>query len=150
MLAFRANAAIPWNDNFGVVRLDHDIGSKWHFNATYRYYHLERATTDQIDIGGFLPGDKLGVPAAGSNRPQVPWYLTAGVTTNITNNVTNDFHYSFLRNYWSRASTGQPPQIEGLGGALEPFGENCHQCACSRQPEHPETFAPDFGMVMTT
>jgi hypothetical protein len=124
VLAFRANAAIPWNDNFGVARLDHDIGSKWHFNATYRYYHLERATTNQIDIGGFFAGDKLGVPAPVAFRPQVPWYLTAGVTTNISNNVTNDFHYSFLRNYWARYSGGQPPQLAGLGGALEPFGES--------------------------
>jgi hypothetical protein len=88
----------PWNDNFGVARLDHDFGPKWHFYSTYRYYKMERATGNQIDIGGFFPGDKLGVPASISNRPQVPWYLTAGVTTNITNALTNDFHYSYLRN----------------------------------------------------
>ncbi len=122
--AFQANMIVPWDDNFGVVRLDHDFGPKWHFNSTYRYYKMERATGNQIDIGGFYPGDKLGVPASVSNRPQVPWYLTAGVTTNITNNVTNDFHYSYLRNYWARGSNGQTPQVAGLGGALEPFGES--------------------------
>ena len=124
VLAFRGQAALPWSDNFGVVRLDHDFGSKWHFNATYRYYHMERATNDQVDIGGFFPGDKLGVPASTSNRPQVPWYLTASLSTNITNNLTNSFHYSYLRNFWARASNAQPPQIAGLGGAIEPFGEN--------------------------
>jgi hypothetical protein len=121
--AFQANMSEPWNDNFGVARLDHDFGPKWHFNSTYRYYKMERATGNQIDIGGFFPGDKLGVPASISNRPQVPWYLTAGLTTNITTAVTNDFHYSYLRNYWARASNGQPPQLPGLGGAIEPFGE---------------------------
>jgi hypothetical protein len=45
------------------------------------------------------------------------------LTTNITNNVTNDFHYSYLRNYWARGSQAQPPQVAGLGGAIEPFGE---------------------------
>ncbi len=120
---FKANMPIIWNDNFGVVRLDHDFGSKWHFNSTYRYYKMQRATTNQVDIGGFFAGDKLGVPAAASNRPQVPWYLTAGVTTNISSNLTNDFHYSYLRNHWARASHAQPPQLTGLGGALEPFGE---------------------------
>ncbi len=123
VLAFQANMLLPWNDNFGVARLDHDFGQKWHFNATYRYYKMERATGNQIDIGGFFPGDKLGVPASASNRPQVPWYLTGGLTTNITSNLTNDFHYSYLRNYWARASHAQPPQLEGLGGAIEPFGE---------------------------
>jgi Carboxypeptidase regulatory-like domain len=123
VLAFRANMPLVWNDNFGVARLDHDFGSKWHFFTSYRYYKMERATTNQVDIGGFFPGDKLGKPAAASNRPQVPWYLTAGLTTNITPNLTNDFHWSYLRNHWARASHAQPPQIAGLGGALEPFGE---------------------------
>ncbi len=124
VLKFKANMPLLWNDNFAVVRLDHDFGSKWHFNSTYRYYKMERATTNQVDIGGFFPGDKLGVPATASARPQVPWYLTAGVTTNITPNLTNDLHYSFLRNYWARTSHAQPPQVTGLGGALEPFGES--------------------------
>jgi hypothetical protein len=120
---FKANMPLVWNDNFAVARLDHDFGSKWHFNSTYRYYKMQRATTNQVDIGGFFAGDKLGVPAPASNRPQVPWYLTAGVTTNISSNLTNDFHYSYLRNHWARASHAQPPQVAGLGGALEPFGE---------------------------
>ena len=123
VLAFRANMPLVWNDNFGVARLDHDFGSKWHFFTSYRYYKMERATTNQVDIGGFFPGDTLGKPSAASNRPQVPWYLTAGLTTNITPNLTNDFHWSYLRNHWARASHAQPPQIAGLGGALEPFGE---------------------------
>jgi Carboxypeptidase regulatory-like domain len=124
VLKFTANMPVVWNDNFGVVRLDHDFGAKWHFNSTYRYYHMRRDTTNQVDIGGFFAGDTLGKPATASARPQVPWYLTAGLTTNITTNLTNDFHYSFLRNYWARSSQAQPPQVAGLGGALEPFGES--------------------------
>jgi len=124
VLKFKANMPLVWNDNFGVVRLDHDFGPKWHFNSTYRYYKMQRATTNQVDIGGFFAGNKLGVPGAVASRPQVPWYLTAGVTTNITPNLTNDFHYSFLRNFWARGSIAQPPQVAGLGGALEPFGES--------------------------
>lgn len=120
---FKANLALPQNDNFGVVRLDHDFGTKWHFNSSYRYYHLNRATLDQADIGGFFTGDTLGVPASLSNRPEVPWYLVAGLTTNINSNVTNDFHYSFLRNWWAWETHNAPPQIPGLAGAIEPMGE---------------------------
>ncbi|MBV9889052.1 MAG: carboxypeptidase regulatory-like domain-containing protein, partial [Acidobacteria bacterium] len=123
VLAFRANMAVPWSDNFGVARLDHDFGAKWHFYGSFRYYKMVRATGNQVDIGGLIPGDKLGTPTSVSNRPQEPWYLTAGMTTNITSNLTNDFHYSFLRNYWARGSSGQIPQVAGLAGALEPFGE---------------------------
>lgn len=123
-LGFRSTLPIPQNDNFGVVRLDHDFGAKWHFMSSYRYYHLTRATHNQVDIGGFFPGDTPGVPKSLSNRPQVPWYLVGGVTTNITHNVTNDFHYSFLRNWWGWSSAGDPAQLMGLGAALEPFGES--------------------------
>jgi hypothetical protein len=126
-LDFRANLGIPQNDNFAVVRLDHDFGAKWHFMSSYRYYHLERATDDQVDIGGFFSGDTLGTPAALTNRPQVPWYLVVGMTTNISSNVTNDFRYSFLRNYWAWGSAGDPAQFSNLGGALEPFGEDYRQ-----------------------
>ncbi len=120
---FTANVALPYRSDFGVARLDHDFGSKWHFNSSYRYYKLVRATTSQIDIGGFFPGDKLGVPTSLSHRPQQPWYYVAGLTTNITPNTTNDFHFSYLRNYWAWGTNDAPPQISGLGGALEPFGE---------------------------
>lgn len=122
-IGFKANMAVKQNDNFGVVRLDHDFSEKWHFMASYRYYHLVRATADQYDIGGFFTGDKLGVPASTSSRPQVPSYLVAGMTTQVTTNLTNDFHFSYLRNYWAWQTQQAPPQVSGSAGALEPFGE---------------------------
>ena len=122
--AFRANYPVMWKDDFGVVRLDHDFGAKWHFYSTYRYYHQQRATGNQIDIGGFFTGDTLGQPASTAARPSDPWYLTASINTNISSTLTNDFHYSFLRNFWARSSNAQPPQVAGLGGALEPEGES--------------------------
>ncbi|HTZ33000.1 MAG TPA: carboxypeptidase-like regulatory domain-containing protein [Methylomirabilota bacterium] len=121
--AYRAILAIPQNDNFGVVRLDHDFGQRWHFMSSYRYYHLTSATDSQVDIGGFFPGDKLGVPTSLTNHPQVPWYLVVGMTTNVSSNVTNDFRYSFLRNWWAWGSFGDPAQFPDLAAALEPFGE---------------------------
>jgi hypothetical protein len=123
-IGYKGNVATPQHSNFGVARLDHDFGSKWHFSTSYRYYNLSIATTNQIDIGGALPGDKLGVPATVAPRPQVPWYYVAGLTTNITSNTTNDFHYSYLRNYWAWNSAGDPPQPGlGLSAAIEPLGE---------------------------
>jgi Carboxypeptidase regulatory-like domain len=131
--AFRGTLALPWNENFGVARVDHDFGAKWHLSTTYHYYNLQRATSSQVDIGGFFPGDKLGVPTSVHKRPQQPSFYTIGLTTNITSHLTNDFHYSYLRNYWARYFTGgqgpggagvsQQPQLPELGGALQPGGE---------------------------
>jgi hypothetical protein len=123
-IGYRSNVGEPYTSNFAVARMDHDFGPKWHFNTSYRYYKLTRATTNQVDIGGFFPGDKLGTPTAQSIRPQQPWYFVAGVTTNITSNTTNDFHYSYLRNYWSWSNPGGVNQFSQLGGALEPYGES--------------------------
>ncbi|MGA8531582.1 MAG: carboxypeptidase-like regulatory domain-containing protein [Acidobacteriaceae bacterium] len=122
-LGFKANLSVPNTSNDMAFRMDHDFNSKWHWFASYRYYKEELATSSQVDIGGFFSGDKLGTPASQSNRPQQPWYLVTGVTTSITSNTTNDFHYSFLRNYWSWSDQNAPAQVAGLGGALEPFGE---------------------------
>jgi hypothetical protein len=120
---FTSNLNLPTKDNFLVGRLDHDFSDKWHFMTSYRYYKLTQASTSQIDIGGFFTGDKLGQAASVASRPQQPWYYVAGLTTNITSSLTNDFHFSYLRNYWSWADQNAPPQVAGLGGALEPFGE---------------------------
>src|SRR6266513_5080026 len=117
---FRGNYSVPQSDNFGVARLDHDFGSKWHFYSSYRYFKLIRTTTNQT----LLSANGL---SSLSSRPQVPWFLAAGLTTNVTNNFTNDFHYSYLRNYWAWGTAGAPPQITGLGGALEPLGETSTQ-----------------------
>src|SRR5207302_1846573 len=124
---FKANLALPQTSNFGVVRLDHDFGDKWHFMSSFRYFKLSVATTDEVDIGGFFSGDKLGVPASQSTAPQLPWFYAAGLTTNISSNTTNDFHYSFLRNWWAWSRAGDVVQFPGLGGALEPFGESHYQ-----------------------
>jgi Carboxypeptidase regulatory-like domain len=121
---FVQNVLLPRTSNFGVTRVDHDFGSKWHFNTTYHYFNEKRAVTNQVDIGGGLPGDTLGNAVSVANRPQQTWFFTAGVTTNISGNVTNDFHYSYLRNYWAWASENAPAQQgTNSSGVLEPFGE---------------------------
>src|SRR5262249_46709062 len=59
---------LPQNDNFGVLRLDHSFGQNWHLMSSYRYYHLERASNVQFDMGGVL-GGHFGVAEATSARP---------------------------------------------------------------------------------
>jgi hypothetical protein len=119
ILGFAANLSLPVTSNFDVARIDHDFGSKNHFMSSWRYYKIKLASDDQVDIGGFFPGDTLGTPASQSSDPVQDWYFVAGLTTNITTNTTNDIHYSFLRNWWAWQRAGAPPQLAGLGGALE-------------------------------
>ena len=120
---YLANISLPQKSDFFVVRLDHEFGSKWKFMSSYRYYRFSQLATTQVDIGGVLPGDTFGVPASSAPRPQKPSYLVAGLTTNISANLTNDFRVSYLRNFWQWSTVGGPPQLPGLGGAVEMGGE---------------------------
>ena len=120
---FLAGISLPVTSNFGVVRIDHDFGSKWHFMGSYRYYHFQAVTANQTDIGGVLPGDTLGQYKSSISRPLVPSYYVAGLTTNITLNLTNDFHYSYTRNFWQWNSALAPPQLPGLPAPIEIGGE---------------------------
>jgi hypothetical protein len=123
---FQGQVSLPTTSKFLVGRVDHDFGEKWRFMSSYRYYALQQLTTNQIDIGGALPGDKLGVPAARAPRPQKPEFLVAGLTTNISPTLTNDFHWNYTKIWWQWASSAAPPQLGGLGGALEIGGETAN------------------------
>src|SRR5579862_3208677 len=159
ILGYSANVSLPQKSNFAVGRLDHDFSDKWHFMTSYRYYNLSHATTDQVDIGGFFPGDKLGTPSSQSSDPQQAWYLVAGLTTNITTNTTNDIHYSFLRNWWSWSRAGDTPQLPGLGGALEvmagesstqglaPFNVNTQNTRTRFWDGHDQMIRDDLSML---
>ena len=122
-LNFQGVASLPITSNQYTGRIDHDFSDKWHFMASYRDYKFVKLGTQQVDIGGALPGDTLGTPAARAVRPQQPSYWVTGITTNITPTTTNDFRFSYLRNFWQWGSSAAPPQLPGLGGALEIGGE---------------------------
>ncbi len=124
VIGFRANIRVPQSSNFGVARIDHDFGQKWHLNSSYRYYNFQNLTSNQVDIGGRLAGDTIGTPVAVAVRPQNPWFFVIGLTTNISSSLTNDFHYSFTRNDWQWKGAGAPPQVAGAAGAIEPLGES--------------------------
>jgi hypothetical protein len=159
VLGFAGTLNTPITSNFDVARLDHDFGPKNHFMASYRYYKIKLAGTEQVDIGGFFPGDTLGSPASISSDPVQDWYFVAGLTTNITSNTTNDIHYSYLRNWWAWSRAGAPPQIAGLGGALEldggqtptqdlgPFNVNNQQIRRRFWDGHDQMFRDDISML---
>jgi hypothetical protein len=124
VIGYKANLVIPQSSNFLATRLDHDFGQKWHLMLSYRYYNLKNLTSNQVDFGGGFAGDKVGVPVALANRPQVPSFYVVGLTTNISSSLTNDFHYSYTHNYWQWKDNLSVNQVTGASGAIEPLGES--------------------------
>ena len=119
-----ANLSYPLSTNFGVVRIDHEFGAKWRWFSSYRYFREINPTTNQVDIGGLLPGDTLGKPATASNFPVSPRYFVTGLTGTITPNLTNELSLSYVRNQWQYLRAGATPQLPGLDGALGIGGES--------------------------
>jgi Carboxypeptidase regulatory-like domain len=122
-LGFLSTLGTPLTTNNYVARIDHDFGDKEHFYMTYRDYKLINLTSNQVDIGGVLSGDKLGTPAALAPRPQQPSVWTAGLVSSLTPTTTNTFVFSYLRQFWQWGSANGPASLPGLGGALEISGE---------------------------
>src|SRR5262249_11304278 len=88
---FLSTIRTPLTTNNYVGRIDHDFGDKEHFYLTYRDYKLVSLTSNQVDIGGVLPGDQFGVPTPKAPRPQQPSVWTAGLTSTINPTTTNTF-----------------------------------------------------------
>jgi hypothetical protein len=118
-----ASLKLGIRDDFIVGRMDHDFGSKWRAYASYRWFSLSEPTTDQVDIGGLLPGDTLGVPASASNDPGNPRFGVLGLTGTLSPTVTNEFHVSMLRNDWNWQRAGVPTNLLGITGGMEVGGE---------------------------
>lgn len=119
---YRSPLSLPVTSNFGVARLDHDFGKKWHFMGSYRYYRFANETANQVAVS------PQGQYKSLINRPLVPSYYVAGLTTNFTPFFTNDFHYSYTRNFWQWNSGLAPPQtfsgLAALPAPLELGGES--------------------------
>uniref|UniRef100_Q01XB9 Cna B domain protein n=1 Tax=Solibacter usitatus (strain Ellin6076) TaxID=234267 RepID=Q01XB9_SOLUE len=114
----------PLTSNAYVSRIDHDFNEKNRFFATYRYTTVTSLTTNQVDIGGLTSGATLGTPKAVAPRVQKPSFWVLGLTSSITPTITNDFRWNYSRNFWQWFSLGDPPQLAGLGGAVEIAGES--------------------------
>ena len=105
----------PLTENSYVARVDHDFGEKWRLFASYRYMRLVNLTTNQVDIGGLLPGTTKGQPAAVAPRPQNPGYLVLGMTTNVTPTTTNEFRFNYTRNFWQWGDRQRASATPGPG-----------------------------------
>jgi hypothetical protein len=123
-LGYIGQLAFPLSTNFGVVRIDHDFSDKWHWFGSYRYYRTDNPTTNQVDIGGLLPGDTKGVPAVASGFPVEPRYFVTGLSTTISPSLTNEFHFSYTRNFWQYLRAGAVPQLAGIPAGVEIGGES--------------------------
>lgn len=126
---YRAPLTLSNQTDYGLLRIDHDFGEKWRFNASYRVFNDIAPSTNQIDIGGLLPGDKLGVPSAVSSNPAAPKYFVMGLTGTLTPNLINEFHLSYLLNDWGWIRQGVTDALSNVSAGIE-FADSAFGCMC--------------------
>jgi len=126
---YRASLTLPNKTDYGLLRVDHDFGEKWRFNASYRLFQDVAPSANQIDIGGLLPGDKLGVPAAVSSNPAAPKYFVMGLTGTLSSNLINEFHLSYLLNDWGWIRQGVTNALPNVSAGIE-FADSQFACMC--------------------
>jgi len=152
-IGFSAPGKFPNNDNFAVLRLDHSLSNNWQVMASFRYFkQVHLVDNRQIDIGGLLPGNKLGVPSSTSTIPRLPRYVVIGLTGHVTPRITNEFSFSYLRDYWFWETDGARPQVPGTSAALNINNYNPVDLAVGsiRQREwraHNWTWSDNFSWV---
>ena len=116
---FLSTIRLPLTSNVYVGRIDHDFNSKNRFFASFRAQHLVNTTNSQVDVGGLLPGTTKGQYTSTAPRTQTPELLVFGLTSTLSSSITNDLRLSYLWNWWGWTTPGLPPQLAGLGGAVE-------------------------------
>ena len=131
-LCFDAPIGIPLNEDFGVVRVDHNISSKWQLTGSYRYGKTTFSAPVQVDIGGQLSGDTFGQPKSVAQRPLAPRYLVTSLTGQLTSHLTSQTTFDYLRHWWQwgtlhptniPAPEGGYAQTNGLNASLSILGE---------------------------
>ena len=110
---------LPLTSNVYVGRIDHDFNSKNRFFSSFRAQHLINTVNSQVDVGGGLPGTTRGQYGSAATRVQTPELLVFGLASTLSPTLTNDLRLSYLWNWWGWGAAGIPPQLAGLGGALE-------------------------------
>src|SRR6266446_4592469 len=110
---------LPLTSNVYVGRIDHDFNSKHRFFTSFRAQHLINTVNTQVDVGGLLPGTTRGQYGSTATRVQTPELLVFGLTSTLSPTITNDLRASYLWNWWGWGASGIPPQLAGLGGAVE-------------------------------
>src|SRR5262249_51769156 len=97
------------NEHNAVLRIDHKINDKMDFMTSYRFSKADVIPANkQEDIGGVAPGCQFGVPCTLASRPLQPRYWVTGHTWRVTPNMVNEFHFDWLRHWWSPLAPAPP------------------------------------------
>jgi len=107
---FVGNAKSPLKDDFGTIRIDHTVNSKWHLNGSFSYSRDLVYNSAPIVLDIRNPNDIL-------NEDSLPNWTSAfifGATGQVTPALTETFHFGDVRN----RNGALRPQLSAIAGEL--------------------------------
>ena len=99
---YLANIPTPINDNYGVIRLDHNFSDRLQFSSSYTYFRHIATGSGDISILNNSPQSVVSSPQRGA-------VLSAGLTWQITPSLLNVFHFGWVRD--TNANQATPPSV---------------------------------------
>ena len=133
---FAANAKTPLKDDFGTFRLDYNLTSKWHLNASFSYSRDLAYNSSPLVLDIRNPNNVL-------NEDSLPNWTNAfivGATGQLTQNITNSIHFGDVRN----RNGALRPQLSAIAGELALPGTGAP--GSSYVAVTPNVFAPPISM----
>ena len=91
--SFIGDVATPLNNDHYIVRVDHNITSKWRANAHFRYFGEVSQRVDLLDISGKSGPQVL----SRDTRPERGNFFSAGLQGSISSNLLAVFQFGWVR-----------------------------------------------------
>jgi carboxypeptidase family protein len=87
---FTTNAGTPLKNDFYDIKLDQNVTSKWHADASFRYFRQTQISALQLNIIN-------GTPSTVRSLPVRQNMLVGGLSGQITSRLTGDFRFGWVR-----------------------------------------------------
>ncbi|HKE27684.1 MAG TPA: carboxypeptidase-like regulatory domain-containing protein [Bryobacteraceae bacterium] len=132
---FTANVQSPLSDDFGTLRLDHNITDKLHFNGSFSYSRDLAYDPSPLVVD-------IRNPSGVQNQDFTPSWTSAaiaGLTYMLSPHVVNTFRFGDVRN----RNGGLRPQLSAIAAELDLPGTNS---PAGYVAVTPNVFAPPISM----
>ncbi|HYL10948.1 MAG TPA: TonB-dependent receptor [Candidatus Acidoferrales bacterium] len=114
---FTTNVGTPLKNDFYDIKLDQNVTSKWHADASFRYFRQSQISALQLDIIN-------GTPSTVRSLPVRQNMLIGGLSGQITSRLTGDFRFGWVRE--RDATSPERPNLvaaqEAIAGTNTPAG----------------------------
>jgi hypothetical protein len=113
---FEGNAKTPLTDDFGTIRIDHNLNAKWHLNGSFSYSRDLAYDSTPLVLGILNPNDLEN----GTFLPNWTNAFIFGATGQLTPNLTENFEFGDVRN----RNGALNPQLSSVAAELALPGTN--------------------------